>query len=439
MDSITQIADRLLNRISVSTCSFTTAAEAVRTLGEHGFQELFLSDAEWQVRPGGKYYINVNDSTVYAFTVGESFDNEQAAEPEQMLRLAAAHTDHPCLYVKSNPEVLSHGYGKLNVEVYGGAILNTWLDRPLSAAGRVVLKSDSTFEPDIRIMDLKKPLFTIPNLSIHLNRDVNKGVELNRQTDMMPVACVSGTEVDESFFMQMLSRRLNVSASEILDYELYLYNCDAGDVLGFNEDMISAPRLDNITSVEACLQGICGTERENGINGILLFDNEEIGSRTKQGADSVMLSVVMEKLYAALGVPDEVAKTAVLNGFALSLDVAHGFHPNKADKADPTNENPLGNGVVIKRSGAQNYVTDSTAIGSVMMLMENADIPYQKFASRSDATQGGTLGSIASKYMPMKMVDMGVPVLAMHSSRELMAAADQAALEQVVVEFFSEE
>lgn len=440
METTTQTADRLLNRISVSTCSFTTAAEAIRTLEENGFEERSLSEVSWEIKPGGSYFMNVNDSTVYAFSIGSGFEAEQAPEPGQMLRLAASHTDHPCLYVKSRPEISSHGYGKLNVEVYGGPILNTWLDRPLSVAGKVVIKSDQTFEPEVRMIDMKKPLFTIPNLAIHLNRDVNKGVELNRQTDLAPIACLGTEDMDEEFFGNMIARKLNVSVSEILDYELYLYNCDAGDLLGMKEEMISAPRLDNITSVEACLQGIlCETRRQCGINGILLFDNEEIGSRTRQGADSILLSVVMEKLYASLGVPHEVMKAAVMNGFALSLDVAHGFHPNKPEKADPTNENPLGKGVVIKRSGSQNYVTDSAAIASLMMLMENADIPYQKFASRSDATQGGTLGAIASKYMPMKIVDMGVPVLAMHSSRELMAAEDQVALEQVVKEFFSEE
>lgn len=439
MDIVTQTADRLLNRISVSTCSFTTAAAAIRTLEESGFEQLYLSDVEWQTAPGGSYYINVNDSAVYAFSVGSHFDSGSAALPEQMLRLAACHTDHPCLYVKSKPEMKGHGYARLNVEVYGGPILNTWLDRPLSVAGKVVVKSGQVFEPEVCIVDMKKPLFTIPNLAIHLNREVNKGIELNRQTDMAPIAGIGAEGLEDGFFTKMIAGRLNVSASEILDYELYLYNCDAGDLLGMNEEMISAPRLDNITSVEACLQGICGAKRDTGISGILLFDNEEIGSRTRQGADTTLLPSVLEKLYMSLGVPEEAAKTAIRNGFALSLDVAHGFHPNKPDKADPTNENPLGNGVVIKRSGAQNYVTDSGAIASIMMLMEIADIPYQKFASRSDATQGGTLGAVASKYVPMRIVDMGVPVLGMHSSRELMAAADQVALERVVREFFSGE
>ncbi len=432
----TETAERLLQSISVSTCSFTTAKESMRRLQECGFCEILLQDAQWDLTPGGKYYVNVNDSTVYAFSVGEKFDREQAAASEQMLRLVTAHTDHPCLYVKSNPEICTEGYGKLNVEVYGGPILNTWLDRPLSVAGKVVVKSDDCFEPEIRIVDMKKPLFIIPNLAVHLNREVNKGVELNRQKDMEPVAFVNGEEVEESFFLQMIARKLNVSISEILDYELYLYNCEAGDVMGVFEDMISAPRLDNITSVEACVRGICESERKEGINAILLFDNEEIGSRTKQGADSVLASLVIEKIYHGLGVRDDVAKTARINGFAVSLDVAHGYHPNKGEKSDPTNRNPLGKGVVIKRSSAQNYVTDSGAIGTVMMLMENEDIPYQKFASRSDVSQGGTLGTIATKYLPMRMVDMGVPLLAMHSSRELMAVADQVALETFVQAFF---
>lgn len=430
-------ADRLLNRIAVSTCSFTTVAEAVRTLEEDGFSELSMQDTQWNTSAGGKFYVKNNGSSLYAFCIGNQFDPEQAASTDQMLRLAAAHTDHPCLYVKSNPEIKFHGYGKLNVEVYGGPILNTWLDRPLSAAGKVVIKSEQSFEPEVRIFDMKRPLFTVPNLAVHLNREVNKGIELNRQNDLSPVAGLLGEKTDDKFFMQMLSRKLNVSVSEILDYEIYLYNCDAGDMLGFDEELISAPRLDNITSVEACIQGICSMERPTGINAIALFDNEEIGSRTKQGADSSFLYLVLDKLYESLGVKENERKTAILNGFAVSIDVAHGYHPNKPEKADPTNENPLGAGVVIKRSSAQNYVTDSEAIGTVMMLMENEDIPYQKFAGRSDVSQGGTLGAIASKYLPMKIVDMGVPILAMHSSRELMAAQDQVALEQFVKTFFS--
>lgn len=433
-----ETADRLLNRIGVSTCSFTTVKAVKRTLEEEGTCTLSLREPVWNLETGKTYLITQADSSLFAFTIGRDFVPEQAAEPEQMLRMAAAHTDHPCLYIKSNPEIDTKGYGKLNVEVYGGAILNTWLDRALSVAGKVVIKSDHVFEPEVRILDMKRPLFTIPNLAIHLNREVNKGIELNRQTDLEPLAFVDGTEVEKDFFLSLIAKELRVSVSEILDYELYLYNCDAGDVLGIQEDMISAPRLDNITSVEACLQGLLKQQRPKGMNLIALFDNEEIGSRTKQGADSELLYRILKKIYRSLGVEEETSETAIVNGFALSLDVAHGFHPNKPEKSDPTNANPLGKGVVIKRSSAQNYVTDSEAVATAMMIFENEGIPYQKFASRSDVSQGGTLGSLASKYLPMKMVDMGVPLLAMHSARELMAVADQVALEQFVTAFFNQ-
>ena len=433
-----ETADRLLNRIGVSTCSFTTVKAVKRTLEEEGTCTLSLREPMWNLETGKTYLITQADSSLFAFTIGRDFVPEQAAEPEQMLRMAAAHTDHPCLYIKSNPEIDTRGYGKLNVEVYGGAILNTWLDRALSVAGKVVIKSDHVFEPEVRILDMKRPLFTIPNLAIHLNREVNKGIELNRQTDLEPLAFVDGTQVEKDFFLSLIAKELRVSVSEILDYELYLYNCDAGDVLGIREDMISAPRLDNITSVEACLQGLLKQQRSKGMNLIALFDNEEIGSRTKQGADSELLYRILKKIYRSLGVEEETAETAIVNGFALSLDVAHGFHPNKPEKSDPTNTNPLGKGVVIKRSSAQNYVTDSEAVATAMMIFENEGIPYQKFASRSDVSQGGTLGSLASKYLPMKMVDMGVPLLAMHSARELMAVADQVALEQFVTAFFNQ-
>lgn len=433
-----ETADRLLNRIGVSTCSFTTVKAVKRTLEEEGTCTLSLREPMWNLETGKTYLITQADSSLFAFTIGRDFVPEQAAEPEQMLRMAAAHTDHPCLYIKSNPEIDTRGYGKLNVEVYGGAILNTWLDRALSVAGKVVIKSDHVFEPEVRILDMKRPLFTIPNLAIHLNREVNKGIELNRQTDLEPLAFVDGTEMEKDFFLSLIAKELRVSVSEILDYELYLYNCDAGDVLGIQEDMISAPRLDNITSVEACLQGLLKQQRPKGMNLIALFDNEEIGSRTKQGADSELLYRILKKIYRSLGVEEETSETAIVNGFALSLDVAHGFHPNKPEKSDPTNANPLGKGVVIKRSSAQNYVTDSEAVATAMMIFENEGIPYQKFASRSDVSQGGTLGSLASKYLPMKMVDMGVPLLAMHSARELMAVADQVALEQFVTAFFNQ-
>lgn len=424
-----ETAKRLIAAANISTCAFTAADEAMRKLEQAGFTELKLSE-EWFLERGNGYFINIYDSTVFAFKIGKSFDRG-------MLRVAAAHTDHPCMYIKPHPEMSTKGYGKINVEVYGGPILNTWLDRPLSVAGRVALRSDNPFKPIAKIIDIRKPIFTIPNLAIHMNREVNKGVELNRQNDMAPLATILEEEMNkDNFFMEYLAEHLQVDVKDILDFELYVYNTDKGERVGMREEFISAPRLDNITSVVACVQGIISTSRENGINVIAIFDNEEIGSRTKQGADSNLFGFVMEKLYNSLGYGREDYLQAVLEGFLLSIDVAHALHPNKPEKSDPTNTNMMNDGIVIKRASSQTYATDCETIAMLEMICHDNDIPYQKYACRSDGTTGSTLGTIANKYIPMRAVDVGVPILAMHSSRELMGVKDQAYMERLVEAYF---
>lgn len=423
------IANKLISTINVSTCAFTAADEAMRNLEQAGFNELKLNE-EWIVDRGNGYFINVYDSSVLAFKIGKEFERG-------MVRVAAAHTDHPCMYIKPHPEMTTKGYGKINIEVYGGPILNTWLDRPLSVAGKVAIKSDNPFKPVVKIVDLKKPVFIIPNLAIHMNREVNKGVELNKQNDMAPLAAIFEEEMNkDDFFMKYLAKHLQVELSDILDFELYVYNADKAERVGLNDEFISAPRLDNITSVMACVEGITKSVRDDGLNIIALFDNEEIGSRTKQGADSNLFGFVVEKLYKALGYKREDYLNAVINGFLLSIDVAHGLHPNKAEKSDPTNTNMLNDGVVIKRASSQTYATDCESIAMIEMICQDADVPYQKYACRSDGTTGSTLGTIANKYIPMRAVDIGVPILAMHSARELMGVRDQAYLERLVRAYF---
>lgn len=422
-------AKRLMEAVNISTCAFTAADEAMRQLEQAGFAELKLGD-DWIVEKGKGYFINVYDSSVFAFKVGRSIDRG-------MLRIAAAHTDHPCLCIKPSPEMTTKGYGKINVEVYGGAILNTWLDRPLSVAGKVALKSDKVFQPTVKIVDFKKPIFTIPNLAIHMNREVNKGVELNKQTDMAPLATIFEDEMNkEGFFIEYLAKHLHVDVKDILDFELYVYNTDKAERVGMNEELISAPRLDNITSVVACVQGIINSDRADGINIIALYDNEEIGSRTKQGADSNMLGFILEKLYDTLGYGRKDYIQAAMDGFLLSIDVAHALHPNKSEKSDPTNQNMMNDGIVIKRASSQTYATDCETIAMIEMICQANEIPYQKYACRSDGTTGSTLGTLANKYMPMRTIDVGVPILAMHSSRELMGVKDQAYMEKLVEAYF---
>lgn len=432
-------AEKLLEAIGKCTCSFTTVKYAMEKLEDNGYRELKLSEMSgWNVNRGDKVYINVYDSSVFAFNIGEKAGESTKGST---LRLAAAHTDSPALYIKPKPEMTNNGYGKVNVEMYGAAILSTWLDRPLSVAGKVALRSDDVFHPRTVITDLSKSLFTIPNLAIHLNREINKGIELNRQNDMMPFCTILEEQLNDSlFFMNFLAAQLNVSREDILDYELYIYNNEEGCIMGLNDDIISSPRLDNITSVEAILNAItdkaAGQENKYVIKGAILFDNEEVGSRSKQGADSEILSVIIERFYLCLGYTRDRFLADIVNGFMLSADVSHGLHPNHREKADVTNINMLNEGIVFKRACSQKYSTDSESVAIAEQICIRNNIPYQKFASRSDVTTGSTLGSIANKYLPLRTVDVGVPVLAMHSAREAMGVKDQYYMEKLMKAFY---
>ncbi|GFI10183.1 putative M18 family aminopeptidase 2 [Lachnospiraceae bacterium] len=423
-------AKELLQLVEEGTSPFHVTASVERQLVKAGFTKLSMRH-DWSLDNGGRYYVVHNDSSLIAFTVGKKLQFGDS------FRIAAAHTDFPGLRVKPSPEIAKDGYRQLNVEVYGGAILNTWLDRPLSAAGRVVLRKDDIFHPEVRLVDFRKPFLTIPNLAIHINRDVNKGVELNKQTDMLPVLGLEGEEKDEKFFLKHLACELKAEPEDILEYELGLYNTDTGALLGLSEEFISAPRLDNLTSVQAVVSGLISGERENGFNVGAFFDHEEIGSRTKQGAGSVLLPAVLERILLSYGRGREKFFESFSESMLLSVDVGHGLHPNKADKNDPTNKDILGKGICIKEASGQAYATDCEAVAVVQQICEAEGIPYQKFVNRSDGTSGSTLGSIASAFFPVKTVDVGVPLLAMHSSRELMGTEDQGSLVRAVKAFYS--
>lgn len=423
-------AEKLLQMVEEGTSPFHVVASVERQLAEAGFQKLSMK-CDWRLNNGGKYYLVHHGSSLVAFTVGEQFRYGDA------FRIAAAHTDFPGLRIKPRPELTKEGYRQMNVEVYGGAILNTWLDRPLSVSGRVVLRSEDVFHPEIRYVDFQKPFLTIPNLAIHMNREINKGVELNKQQDMLPILGLSGEEQSEEFFMEHLAKQLRVEKEDILEYELGLYNTDTGDFLGLSEEFISSPRLDNLTGVQAVTTGLIEGSRKSGINVAAFFDHEEIGSKTKQGAGSMLLSAIMERIMLAFGREREKFLEACADSMLLSVDVGHAIHPNKTEKNDITNKDVLGRGFCIKEASSQSYATDSEAIAILQQICEKEKIPYQKFANRSDGTSGSTLGSIASSFLPVKTVDIGVPLLAMHSSRELMGTADQESLVRVVEAFYS--
>ncbi|SCP97103.1 M18 family aminopeptidase [Anaerobium acetethylicum] len=423
--------DKLLQLIEEGTSPFHVVKSAADQLEDAGFIRL-EADKEWGLNAGSRYYLSYNGTSLFAFSIGKRFGYRDN------FRIAAAHTDFPCIKIKPNPDIAVEKYAQVNVEIYGGAILNTWLDRPLSVSGRVVLKSIDIFKPEIRLVNFKKPIMTIPNLAIHMNKEVNKGVELNKQTDMLPIVGMITEELNKDhYFMNYLAERVGVDTEDILDYELTVYNTDAGDLIGINEEFISAPRLDNLTSVQALVTAIIDGGRANGINIIALFDHEEIGSRTKQGAGSMLLSMVVEKIYATLGRDRLNFMGAMADSLLLSVDVAHGLHPNQTAKNDPTNKCILNGGVCLKEAAGQTYATDSEAVAIIQQICHAGKIPYQKFVNRSDGTAGSTLGSIASAILPVRTVDAGVPLLAMHSSRELMGRQDQDSMTELVKSFFS--
>lgn len=425
------MAEKLLELLKKGTSAVMVVKEAEEQLREAGFEELHFSDT-WGLTEGGKYYMKHHDTTLLAFTVAERIEFKEG------FRIAAAHTDFPCLRIKPNPDVVTNGYAQVNVEVYGGAILNTWLDRPLSISGRMAVKSDDVMHPDIHSISVERPLMTIPNLAIHMNRDVNKGVELNRQTDMLPIAGLLEKELNEKHtFLNFLAKEEGVKPEDILDYELWVYCMQEPVTLGVEEEFLLSPRLDNLTSVQALLTGLIEGKRKSGINVIALFDHEEIGSRTKQGAGSMLLLDVLEKICDSFGRTIAQTKGSLYESFLLSVDVAHGLHPNKTGKMDITNKPVLGRGLCIKEASSQSYATDCEAIAIVEQICQKAGISYQKFVNRSDMPGGGTLGSIASSILPIRTVDVGVPLLAMHSAVETMGRKDMESLTGLVKEYFS--
>ena len=420
----------LLQMLEAGVTPDGSVAESERRLLEAGFESLYYGE-NWELVPGGKYVLNHNDTALFGFTVGKDY------ETGQMVRMAAAHTDHPCFRIKPNGDFQTDVYAQVNVEVYGGPIVNTWLDRPLGVAGRVAVRSEEPFAPVMRYFKSEKPLMTIPNVAIHLNPKINSGVELNRQTDLMPILdLIPGEEKTNGYFLNYLAKELEVAKEDILDFELSVYCFENPCYVGPEGKLLSAPRLDNQTSVSALVSALIGGERAKGVNLIALFDHEEVGSGSKQGAASTLLKELVSRILLNLGASQEDVMRVCYDSMMLSVDVAHGFHPNHGGKYDITNHPVLGKGFCIKEACCQTYATDPEAIAILCQICDGAKVPYQRFLNRSDIRGGSTLGAIASSLFPMKTVDIGVPLLAMHSARELMGACDQDALVNGVKAFF---
>ncbi|WP_296334270.1 M18 family aminopeptidase [Veillonella sp. LMAG:2] len=419
---------RLLDFIDNSTSPYHTVKTGANELKAKGFTELFLEDV-WALGEGD-YFVKVYDSALVAFHIGLNLRHS--------MRIASAHTDFPAIRIKPNPLVDAKGYGELNVETYGGLILNTWLDCPLSMAGAVVTRTDDPFRPDVHYVDVARPLLTIPNLAIHMNRQINEGVALDKQKHMLPLFMMCNDKINtDSEWREFLSELVKRPAEDILSYELTLYPVEGGTTFGRYDEFISSPRIDNLTSCVACLEGIFEAKAMDaeGLRMVVLFDNEEVGSRTKQGGASTILSQLVERIYMATGHTKAECYADIAAGFMISADVAHGYHPNYPEKNDITNYPILNKGVVLKMASSQSYAGDAWAIATVKALCENDSIPYQIYVNRSNIPGGSTVGSITSAMLAMRTMDVGVPILAMHSARETMGADDQEALDNLMKAF----
>ena len=410
----------LLNNIlSKGKTQFHVVKEAMNYLTKNGFETLAM-ERDWKLTSGGKYMVAPYSSMLVAFVIGKEDGN---------LRMAASHTDFPMLKLKPNPEIVKKKYMQANVEPYGGLIVSSWFDRPLGLAGKVVTKGEDIFNPCTHLMDSEKPIFIIPNLAPHLKKDSKTG-DIDIQKELVPITgCpVSDDMSNSKFIMEFIADKLQIEVSDILDYDLYLYICDEPTVIGLNDEFISSPRIDNLSSVTAILKGLTSGNIKNSIAVGAFFDNEEIGSRSKQGADSLLFKEIIDKIVPS--------KNYYGKAFNISLDVAHATHPNYQEKSDITNDILLGEGIVLKTSASQRYVTDSEAGAVVTALCRENNIMLQKQVNRSGMPGGQTLGPLMSSYLPIKSVDMGLPILAMHSARELIHKKDYTELTNFITKYY---
>ena len=410
----------LLRFLQNGKTQFHVAALAKEFLDAHNFTQ--VSDRENLAKlAAGRYYLAPFSSIVIPFVKGGQ---------STQVRIACAHTDFPMLKVKPNPELKKQGYLQINVEPYGGLIKETWFDRPLGLAGKVICKSDSIFHPEIKLFDSEKPIAIIPNLAPHLKRGSKEG-ELDVQKELIPIVdMITPSNEDSHFLLSYVANKLNVRADDILDFDLYLYICDAPTTVGINDAFVTSPRIDNISSVCAILEGLADTEPSDTLCIGALFDNEEIGSRSKQGADSELLADIVKQLTAGSHL------SLIEDGFYLSVDVAHATHPNYSEKSDITNTVVLGKGAVLKSSASQRYVCDSEAGACIIDLCNINGIALQRTVNRSGMPGGQTLGPIVSSYLPMRACDIGIPILAMHSASELMHKDDYSALSNLLKQFY---
>ena len=417
-------AKKLLKFIQKSPTAFQAVEEMSQRLQKEGFKEL-KEEKHWDLKAGGNYFVTRNHSAVIAFSIPK--------KPAWKFHIMASHSDSPALKIKENPEMeVEKAYIKLNVERYGGMLLAPWFDRPLSVAGRLIVRKNGEIQEKLVAVD--KDLLVIPNLAIHMNRDVNDGYKYNVQKDMLPLY----SDYDgKGSFMKLMAAEADVAEEDILGHDLFLYDRTPGTVWGANEEFISAPRLDDIQCAFASLEGFLRGERKESIAVHCVLDNEEVGSTTKQGAASTFLKDTLMRINMGLGRTQEEYLMTLADSFMVSADNAHALHPNHTDKTDPVNRPVLNGGIVIKYNANQKYCTDGVSAAIFKDICDRAEVPYQTFVNRSDMAGGSTLGNISNTQVPMKTVDIGLAQLAMHSVYETTGAKDTESLAKAAAVLFA--
>ncbi len=419
-----QINRELLDFLDASPTSFHAVANMGAMLETAGYTRLYEGQG-WSLEAGQGYYVTRNDSALVAFFIPRrDFVGFQ---------IMASHSDSPTFKVKTNAEMeVDQKYVKLNVERYGGMLCAPWLDRPLSIAGRVVVRTGEGVAT--RLIRVDRDLMIIPNLAIHMNRKVNEGYEFNAQKDMLPLL---GMKDAKNGFLPMIAAEAGVQEADILDTDLFLYNRMKGTLLGLNEEFIAAPRLDDLQCAFASLKGFLAAKPKDSVAVHCVLDNEEVGSGTKQGAASTFLKDVLKRVNTAMGRSEEEYRMALASSFLVSADNAHSVHPNQPDKADPTNRPYMNGGIVIKYSANQKYTTDAVSGAVFRVLCEKAGVPCQTFTNRSDMLGGSTLGNISNTQVALNTVDIGLPQLAMHSPYETAGCLDTGYLVEAAKILFS--
>lgn len=427
-----EFALNLIDFIDNSKSAFHAVKVTKEYLLSKGFTEISLKD-NWNLERGKKYFTTKNNSALVAFNLG----NKNVSETG--FRLVAAHTDSPCFRIKPNPEITMYdSYLKLNTEVYGGAILSTWFDRPLSIAGRVSVKSNNPLEPKEMLLDLEKPVLIIPNLAIHMNREVNNGFSFNPQVHTLPLlATISEKFEKKNYLIKLISENLNIDYKDILDFEIFLYATEKGSLVGLNEEFISSGKIDDLAMVHASMNALVNSTNKDNTNIAIAFDNEEVGSSTKQGAGSPLVKNILNRISLAQNLSEEDFLVALEKSFLISADMAHAKHPNFGEKNDLTNVPIINKGPAIKIASNQAYTTDSTSSAIYKGICEKAKVPVQFFVNRSDLKGGSTIGPISSSQLPIRSVDIGGPMLSMHSIRELCGVKDHYYTYKSFLEFYN--